>query len=97
MNASDNVVRGGLTLKEVNVDLLLEVVDPAPLRDPIMKTTDGRYPLPEVGVQLLHLAPGDSHTAVGHELAIALDGTTVYLSPGTPVFADSATYVVTPL
>jgi mannose-6-phosphate isomerase len=48
-------------------------------------------------VQLLHLAPGDSHTAVGHELAIALDGTTVYLSPGTPVFADSATYVVTPL
>ena len=97
MNASDNVVRGGLTLKEVNVDLLLEVVDPAPLRDPIMKITDGRYPLPEVGVQLLHLAPGDSHTAVGHELAIALDGTTVYLSPGTPVFADSATYVVTPL
>ena len=97
MNASDNVVRGGLTVKEVNVDLLLEVVDPAPLRDPVMKVTDGRYPLPEVGVQLVHLAPGDSHTAVGHELAIALDGTTVYLSPGTPVYADSDTYVVTPL
>jgi mannose-6-phosphate isomerase len=48
-------------------------------------------------VQLLHLAPGDSHTAVDHELAIALDGTTIYLSPGTPVFADSETYVVTPL
>jgi mannose-6-phosphate isomerase len=97
MNASDNVVRGGLTIKDVNVDLLLEVVDPAPLRDPIMKVTDGRYPLPEAGVQLVHLAPGDSHTAIGHELAIALDGTTLYLSPGTPVFADSDTYVVTPL
>jgi mannose-6-phosphate isomerase len=97
MNASDNVVRGGLTVKEVDVELLLEVVDPAPLRDPIMKVTDGRYPLPEAGVQLLHLAPGDSHTAVDHELAIALDGTTIYLSPGTPVFADSETYVVTPL
>jgi mannose-6-phosphate isomerase len=84
MNASDNVVRGGLTVKEVDVELLLEVVD-------------GRYPLPEAGVQLLHLAPGDSHTAVDHELAIALDGTTIYLSPGTPVFADSETYVVTPL
>jgi mannose-6-phosphate isomerase len=97
MNASDNVVRGGLTVKEVDVELLLEVVDPAPLRDPIRKVTDGRYPLPEAGVQLLHLAPGDSHTAVDHELAIALDGTTIYLSPGTPVFADSETYVVTPL
>ena len=29
------------------------------------------------------------------ELAIAMDGTTLYLSPGTPIFADSETYVVT--
>ena len=97
MNTSDNVVRGGLTVKEVDIDLLLEVVDLAPLREPIMKVTDGRYPLPEVGMQLIHLAPGDSHTAVGHELAISLDGTTAYFSPGTPVFAYSDTYVVTPL
>jgi mannose-6-phosphate isomerase len=97
MNASDNVVRGGLTAKDVDIDLLLEVVDPAPLRDPIMKVADGCYPLPEAGVQLLRLAPGDSHSAAGHELAIALDGTTLYLSPGTPIYADSETYVVTSL
>lgn len=95
MNASDNVVRGGLTAKEVNVDLLLEVVDPAPLRDPVMRDVDGTYPLEGTGVQLVHLSPGDSHRSNGHELAIALDGTTLYLSPGTQVYADSDTYVVT--
>jgi len=97
MNASDNVVRGGLTAKEVDLDLLIEVVDPAPLRDPIMGVDNGCYPLPEAGVQLVHLSPGDSHRSAGHELAIALDGTTLYLSPGTQVYADSNTYVVTPL
>jgi len=97
MNASDNVVRGGLTVKEVDVDLLLEVVDPAPLRDPVLRDVDGRYLLPEAGVQLVHLTPGDSHRSTGHELAIALDGTTLYLSPGTQVYADSDTYVVTSL
>lgn len=97
MNASDNVVRGGLTTKPVDTDLLLEVVDPTPLAQPIMNAAEGRYPLPEAGVQLLRLAPGDGHTAIGHELAIALDGTTLYLSPGTPIYADSETYVVTPL
>ncbi len=97
MLASDNVVRGGLTEKPVDVDLLLETLDPTPLPDPIMAVDDGRYPLPEAGVVLVRLEPGDSHTAVGHELAVAMDGTTLYLSPGTPIYADSRTYVVTPL
>jgi mannose-6-phosphate isomerase len=60
-----------------------------------MDVSDGRYPLPEAGVVLVRLDPGDSHTSKGHELAIGLDGTTLYLSPGTPIFADSTTYVVT--
>ena len=97
MQASDNVVRGGLTVKEVDIDLLLDVVDPTPLAHPIMDVTDGRYPLPEAGVVLVKLEAGDSHTAVGHELAIVLDGTTLYLSPGTPIFVESTTFVVTPL
>lgn len=96
MQASDNVVRGGLTVKEVDVDLLLEVVDPSPLRQPIMSIENGRYPLPEAGVELLRLEPWSDHTATGHELAIALDGTTVYLSPGTPIYTDTVTFVVTP-
>ncbi|MEP6298210.1 MAG: mannose-6-phosphate isomerase, class I, partial [Ilumatobacter sp.] len=95
MAASDNVVRGGFTSKHVDVDLLLDVVDPTPLERPIMAGTDGRYPLPEAGVILVRLDPGASHRSTGHELAIGLDGTTLYLSPGTSVFVDSTTFVVT--
>jgi len=96
MQASDNVVRGGLTVKDVDIELLLDTLDPTPLADPVMHVDGGRYPLPAAGVVLVRLEPGDSHTAVGHELAVAMDGTTLYLSPGTPIYADSRTYVVTP-
>ena len=95
MQASDNVVRGGLTVKEVDVDLLLETVDPSPLERPVMEADEGRYPLPEAGVVLITLRAGDGHTAVGHEMVIVDDGTTLYLSPGTPIFAESTTWVVT--
>ena len=83
MGASDNVVRGGLTVKHVDVDELLAIVDPRPLAEPILRgTDDGRYPLPEAGCALLRLDAGSDHTSTGHELAIGLDGTTVYLPPG---------------
>lgn len=94
MQASDNVVRGGLTSKHVDVDLLLHTVDPTPLEQPVIEISSGRYPLPEAGVALLRLDPGDSHRSTGHEIALALDGTTLYLSPGTQIYADSETYVV---
>ena len=96
MRASDNVVRGGLTSKHVDIDLLLATVDTTPLATPVMHVVDGRYPLPEAGVTLVRLEPGTGHTASGHELAIALDGTTLYLSPGTQIYTDSVTFVVTP-
>jgi len=95
MKASDNVVRGGLTVKEVDINLLLDTVDPTPLADPVMQVQEGRYPLPEADVVLERLDPGDSHRSTGHELAVSLDGTTLYLSPGTQVYADSTTFVVT--
>ena len=34
MGASDNVVRGGLTVKPVDVDELLRILDPTPLPGP---------------------------------------------------------------
>ncbi len=95
MQASDNVVRGGLTSKHVDIDLLLDTVDPTPLTEPIIAVSDGRYPLPEAEVTLVRLDPGTSHRSTGHELAIGLDGTTLYLSPGTQIYADSVTFVVT--
>lgn len=95
MGASDNVVRAGMTTKHVDVDELLRIFDRTPLHTPVMEPVNGRYPLLEAGVALVRLEPGDSHRAIGHELAVALDGTTLYLSPGTQIYADSVTFVVT--
>ena len=95
MGASDNVVRAGLTVKPVDVDLVLEVVDPTPLAHPVMDA-DGRYPLPEAGVELRRLDPGATHVARGHELAVDLAGRAWYLAPGEEVTVGTTTFVVTP-
>lgn len=42
MAASDNVVRGGLTVKPVDVDELLTVFDPTPLVDPVVRGVEDR-------------------------------------------------------
>lgn len=97
MYASDNVVRGGLTVKPVDVDVLLDIVDPSPLDEPVMEVTDGRYPLPEAGVALVHLSEGVPWTSRGHELAVAADGSTVYLPPGSTWTPPTPAHVVTPL
>ncbi len=95
MGNSDNVVRGGLTDKAVDVDALLEIVDPTPLAHPAIDVTDS-YPLPAAGVALRRLDAGEAHRATGHELAIGLDGSTWYLAPGDLMHAAAATYVAVP-
>ena len=52
MGASDNVVRGGLTPKHVDVDELLRVLRYEPLADPVVRAGAGRRaapPLPHAG------------------------------------------------
>ena len=51
MGSSDNVIRGGLTSKPVDVDLLLSTVDLTPLAEPVLPIAD-RYELPAAGVAL---------------------------------------------
>ena len=94
MGASDNVVRGGLTPKAVDVDELLRIVDPRPLDEPIMSVTDGRYPLPEAGVTLVRVDAGEVHRSTGQELAVELDGRAWYLAPGATWSPENAGYVV---
>jgi mannose-6-phosphate isomerase len=96
MGASDNVVRGGLTVKEVDVDELLRVFDPTPLADPVLPAGE-RLDLPAAGVSLVCLRRGDRHVATGHELSIDMEGKTRYGKPGDELVADAPTYVVTPL
>jgi mannose-6-phosphate isomerase len=96
MGASDNVVRGGLTVKPVDVDELLRVVDPTSLDQPLMAgaTASGRYPLPEAGCTLVHLAVGVPHKSTGDELALGLDGIAWYVPPGATLTPTAPTYIV---
>lgn len=95
MGASDNVVRGGMTQKPVDVDELLHILDPKPLAQPVMVGADGRYPLPEAGCTLVRVEPGRSHTSTGHELAVSLAGEAMYLAPGGSLTPSVPTFVVT--
>ena len=96
MGASDNVVRAGLTVKEVHVDELLRILDRSPLEQPVMveAARSGIYPLPEVGVELRRLAAGTRHRSTGRELAVALDGTAWYLPPGSEWTPTADAFVV---
>ena len=96
MGASDNVVRGGLTVKPVDVDELLRVFDPTPLADPVLPEGD-RFDLPAAEVSLLKLQPGTRHVSTGHELSIDTDGRTRYAAPGDELVAEAVTYVAVPL
>ena len=95
MGASDNVVRGGLTVKPVDVDELLRVVDPSPLAHPVLPTSD-RFELPAAGVALVRLGSDVTHRATGHELAIDLAGRAWYLAPGDELTTIAETFVVVP-
>lgn len=95
MGASDNVVRGGMTVKHVDVDELLRILDPTPLAQPVMVGANGRFALPEAGCTLVRVDPGSTHTSTGHELAIGLDGSTLYLPPTSTLTPAAPTYVVT--
>ena len=92
MGASDNVVRAGLTTKPVDVDEVLAIIDPTPLADPVIGRTD-RYHLPDEVATLVRVAPGDTHTASGHELAVDLAGAAWYLAPGDRFEPTVTTFV----
>jgi mannose-6-phosphate isomerase len=96
MGASDNVVRGGLTVKQVDVDELLRVFDPTPLAEPVLPAGK-QFDLPAAGVSLVCLQTGDRHVADGHELSVDMDGRTRYAAPGDELVAEAVTYVVTSL
>ncbi len=81
MGASDNVVRGGLTLKAVDVDDLLAVVDPTPLDQPVVPPGTA-LELPGTPISLLVTHGPGARTAVGHELVVTSEGRTGYLPPG---------------
>ncbi|MDA2959972.1 MAG: mannose-6-phosphate isomerase, class I [Actinomycetota bacterium] len=93
MGASDNVVRGGLTSKEVDVDLLLTTVDPTPLDDPVLAPA-ARFELPAAGVALERWEAGEGRMATMWEIGIRDDGVAIALEPGEAAIATVDTWIV---
>lgn len=89
MSASDNVVRGGMTPKHVDVEELLSVLDIRPISDPrIVPVEDEpgrfRYDTPDTPFRLwrFEVAGTFEHTATGRELVICADGATDAIARG---------------
>jgi mannose-6-phosphate isomerase len=108
MGASDNVLRGGLTHKHVDVDLLLSVLNFEALPDPMVLPVEQgsgrwRYPTPQAPFELWRFDVQHSmaHTATGRELLLCTDGDigslhhgeAVYLSPGDTLVLDGPSTV----
>lgn len=108
MGASDNVVRGGLTVKHVNVEELLRILSFEPVPDPVVRpieTDPGcwRYPTPKAPFELWRFDVAGSlpHLATGHELVVCTagdagplhHGEAAYLSPGESVVFEGPSTV----
>jgi len=92
MSASDNVVRGGLTSKHVDVDELLRVLDVRPLPAPRLAALEvaprcHRYDTPGTPFRLWRLDVDGTCTvdATGRELLLCTDGAAGPLATGQAV------------
>jgi len=108
MGASDNVIRGGLTSKPVDVDELLRVLRFEVLDDPVLSPVEVRpgqwhYPTPDAPFELwrFDVTATLAHKAVGRELLLCTNGEdgvlhrggAAYLAPGETVELRSTSTV----
>ncbi|AJK68169.1 mannose-6-phosphate isomerase, class I [Corynebacterium marinum] len=84
MANSDNVLRGGLTSKYVDVPELVRILDFTSLSDPVVTPVDGEYVVPAGEFRLLH-----SRLTAGEELLVDHDGPSIALcTSGTVTLGD---------
>jgi mannose-6-phosphate isomerase len=95
MGASDNVIRGGMTAKHVDVPELLRVVDTSPMAEPVLRpaaVASGvwRYDTPEAPFRLwrYELDGQLELKSTTRELWLCTSGTAGDLRPGTAVFLE---------
>lgn len=95
MGASDNVVRGGLTVKHIDVDELLSVLHYEPLTDPVVRPVEvdaGRwhYPTPHTPFALWRYEVTSSmeHVAAGRELLLCTAGNAGVLEQGKSAYLE---------
>ena len=89
MAASDNVLRGGLTPKHIDIDEVMRVLDDVPLADPLVTPLvldDGgvSYPVPvdDFRITRYEIDGATSWTADGPELVLCTDGQTSVVAKG---------------
>lgn len=91
MGASDNVVRGGLTRKHMDVEELLAVLRIEPLADPVVRPLEvqrgrWRYPTPTAPFELWRFDTAADevlhHTAAARELLLCTNGDADSLAQG---------------
>lgn len=95
MGASDNVIRGGLTDKAVDVDELLRIVRFEALDDPLLSPVEAqpgqwRYPTPDAPFELWRFEVRDTmtHTASGRELLLCTNGDSKTLHRGQAAYPE---------
>ena len=93
MASSDNVVRGGLTTKPVDVELLLSTLDAAPLAQPLLPASES-FELGGAGVRLCRLRAGSVAIADIHSIALRDDGVAFYTAPGESIDSTAGCWVV---
>lgn len=102
MANSDNVIRGGLTPKHVDVAELSAIVDTTPIDPPVQKPTSSAHtfdsPVHEFSLTRLVIDEGFRTASDGPEILIATEGgfrmtcgdAAFGIEPGTPVWIDAS-------
>jgi mannose-6-phosphate isomerase len=90
MANSDNVIRGGLTPKHIDLDELLAVVDCSPLEVPTENPTSSAHtfssPVEEFALSRVDLSAGGSMSVVGPAIVLLTEGSAGGVCKGQPVF-----------
>ena len=111
MATSDNVLRGGLTAKHVDVEGLLDVLDTRPAAAPLVEAvtvqnSEDAYPTPTPQFRLSHLRPAGTPITLDHRgpqavlcvngaVEVVADGTGVTVLAGQAVLVTAAAEQVT--
>lgn len=81
----DNVVRGGLTSKHIDVPALLDIVRPEPLEPVPVATNAGRYDSPAPEFALTRIRPEKVYAIDGPSIVIGTHGKTLVCAGGETI------------
>ena len=97
MANSDNVLRGGLTSKYIDVPELMRVLDSEPLKDPLTRRDDqGKFPTPARDFTLENPPVGEERQVHGPAIVLCAGGEVQLRSNQPPREGDATEYHLSP-